>query len=384
MRADRWTAPGRRELTVQRRLVYISHQLGGYDGVSIEAHKWMVALGALGFEVTAAAGRLLTHNLAGATPLLLPSLWRPELASGQLGEAPHLNDSEIAAVIEAGGGPGGHAVLDNVATLPTATDNVLRLVAALEAAGMRMLIRHHDPHWDEVTRRPDERFPIAPAGSRHVAISGHLRDRLREYRGIEATVCFNTLDMDLLRFGDGVGCRRSLGISARDLVLLHPATPYPRKAAVVAARFADAVAAAWDGRVVYWLTGGSRDPLAGQGRYVFMTGRAASPADMYAATDAVLLTSSWEGWGNPAPEGAALGLPVVTGQWPALAEMRQLGLRDIPVSAPDAVARLLSELGGRAVHRVEELRTALDGSALSGELEELLSIPGSPPDHAGR
>lgn len=371
-------------MTVKRRLVYVSHQLGGYDGVSIEAHKWMVALGARGFEVTAAAGRLLTHNPVGSTPLLLPSLWRPELASGQLGEALPLTDSEIAAVIEAGGGPGGHAILDNVATLPTATDNVLRLVAELEAAGMRMLIRHHDPHWDEVTRRPDKRFPIAPAGSRHVAISAHLRDRLREYRGIEAKVSFNTLDMDRLRYGDRVGCRRSLDISARDLVLLHPATPYSRKEVGVAARFADAVAAAWDGRVVYWLTGGSRDPLAGDGGYAFMTGRAANPADMYAATDAVLLTSSWEGWGNPVPEGAALGLPVVTGKWPALAEMRQLGLRDIPVSAPDAVARLLSELGGRAVHRGEELRTALDGSALSGELEELLSQAGSPPDHAGR
>lgn len=366
-------AQGRRAVTAQRRLVYVSHQLGGYDGVSIEAHKWMVALGALGYAVTAAAGRLVAQNLTGTTPLLLPSLWRPEMASGQLGEAPPLNDSEIAAVIEAAGGSGGHAVLDNVATLPTATDNVLRLVATLGAAGMRMLIRHHDPHWDEVTRRPDERFPIDPEGSRHVAISSHLRDRLRARRGIEAKVCFNTLDMDRLLSEDRVGCRRTLGISARDLVLLHPVTPYPRKAVGVAARFADAVAAAWDGRVVYWLTGGSRDPLAGQGRYAFMTGRRGSPADMYAAADAVLLTSSWEGWGNPAAEGAALGLPVVTGQWPALAEMRRLGLRDIPVSAPDAVARLLSEVSGRAVHRIDELRTALDGSRLAGELEELLS-----------
>lgn len=369
-------AQGRRVVTARRRLVYLSHQLGGYDGVSIEAEKWMVALGVLGYEVTAAAGRLSPPHLAEATPLLLPSLWRPRMDSGQFGEAPRLNDSEIAAVIEAGGGPGGYAVLDNLATLPTATDNVLRLVAALEAAGLRMLIRHHDPHWDELTRRPDERFPIAPAGSRHVAISGHLRDLLCEYRGIEAKVCFNTLDMEGLRGGDRVGFRRAAEISARDLVLLHPVSPYPRKAVDVAARFADAVAAARDGRVVYWLTGGSRDPLAGQGRYTFMTGRAASPADMYAAADAVLLTSSWEGWGNPAAEGAALGLPVVTGRWPALAEMRGLGLRDIAVSSPDAVERLLSEVGGGAVHRVEELRTALDGSRLPADLEELLSKAG--------
>lgn len=367
-----------------RRLVYLSHQLGGYDGVSIEARKWMTALGTLGYVVTAAAGRLLTHTLAGTPLLPLPALWRPEIAPGRLGEAPALHDADIAAVIEAGGGPGGLAVIDNVATLPTAVDNTLRLVGALEAAGMRMLIRHHDPHWDEATRRPDRRFPLDPQRSRHVAISGYLRDRLREQRGIDAQVCRNTLDMDRLMRGDRAGCRRECGLSEGDLVLLHPVTPYPRKDVGAAARFADTVAAGWDGRVVYWLTGGGPDPLSGHGRYTFMAGRHGSSADMYAAADAVLLTSSWEGWGNPVAEGAALGLPVVTGEWPALAEMRRIGLRDIPVSAPDAAARLLSEVGGRAAHRITQLRTALDGSRLPRELEELLAGAGTPPGHAGR
>jgi len=368
----------------RRRVVYLSHQLGGYDGVSVEAEKWMLALDALGYSVTAAAGRLVSRDLVGGTPLLLPALWRPEIAPGQFGAAPALHDSEIAAVIAAAGGPGGCAVLDNVATLPTGTGNVLRLVGALEAAGIQMLIRHHDPHWDHLTRLTDTRFPIDPEGSRHVAISSHVRDRLRLFRGIEARVLFNTLDMDRLLGGDRVGCRSGSGISARDLVLLHPVTAYPRKEVGVAARFADAVAARWDGRVVYWLTGGGRDPLAGQGRYEFMTGRCRSAADMYAAADAVLLTSSWEGWGNPVAEGAALGLPVVTGRWPALADMRRLGVRDIAVSAPDAVNRLLSEVRSRPVHRVAELRSALDGSRLADCLEELLTAGAPPPAHPRR
>jgi hypothetical protein len=359
----------------QRRVVYLSHQLGGYDGVSIEAAKWISALDTLGFRVTPAAGKLHSSNPGpGRAGLHVPALWLPAGATGRLLAAPPLTQAEIAAVIEAGGGPGGYAVLDNIATLPTAADNIVRLVAALETAGMRMLVRHHDPPWDGVAvRSADARFPIVPRGSRHVAISAHLREQLQVRRGVEALVLFNTLDLPSLLGGDRALSRRAAGIAPGDLVLLHPATPYPRKQVGTAARFADAVARKWDGRVIYWLTGGSTDPLAGGGRYLFKTGRSRSPADLYAAADAVLLTSSWEGWGNPVAEGAALGLPVVTGTWPALEEMRKLGVRDIPVAAPDAVPRLIAELDGRPGHRIGELRSALDNSRLTGDLEKLLS-----------
>ncbi len=73
--------------------MYISHQLGGYDGVSIEADKWIRTLAALGYTVTAAAGRLLSHNPIWAAALTLPALWRPELAPGRFGQAPALTAS---------------------------------------------------------------------------------------------------------------------------------------------------------------------------------------------------------------------------------------------------------------------------------------------------
>jgi glycosyltransferase involved in cell wall biosynthesis len=165
-----------------------------------------------------------------------------------------------------------------------------------------------------------------------------------------------------------------MGLTSDDLVLLHPVTPYPRKNGLAAARFADALAARWPGRVVYWLTGGTHDPLAGKGRYHFLVGRCGAQADLYGAADAVLLPSTWEGWGNPVAEAAALGLPVVTGHWPALEEMRALGVRDIPVEAPDAVERLLGELERGPSHRVAALREALDGSRLAGTLSELLDL----------
>jgi hypothetical protein len=64
--------------------------------------------------------------------------------------------------------------------------------------------------------------------------------------------------------------------------------------------------------------------------------------------------------------------------------MRSLGLRDIPVSAPDAVTRLIAEVDGKSAHRVDELRAALGGAGLAGDLRDLLSKAGSPPHHAGR
>ena len=117
-------------------LVHISHQLGGYDGVSVEAAKWMAAFEQLGLQVTPAAGRLLGPCRAG---LSLPSLWRPEDADGRLLPPPALTEAEIAAVIAAAGGPGGSVVLDNIATMPTAPDAIVSLVAALGEARMRLL-----------------------------------------------------------------------------------------------------------------------------------------------------------------------------------------------------------------------------------------------------
>ena len=351
------------------RLVHISHQLGGYDGVSVEAAKWMAAFRSMGLLVTPAAGRLQADCRCG---IPLPSLWRPEGEAGELLSAPPITEAEINAVIAAAGGPGGWVVLDNIATMPTEPDNITRLVAALEDAGMGLLVRHHDPSWDEAIRRSDPRFPLNPRGAVHVAISAHLAQELERRRAIRARVMFNSLAMDELQGGDRAGTRRSLGLAEDDLVLLHPATPYPRKNVATAARFADAVAAQHQGRVVYWLTGGAADPLGGQGRNHFLAGRSGSRADLYAAADAVLLTSSWEGWGNPVAEGAALGLPVVTGTWPALEEMRALGVRDIPVAAPDAVERLLHAMARGTGHRVMALRSALDHSRLATELASLL------------
>ena len=77
-------------------------------------------------------------------------------------------------------------------------------------------------------------MPSATGSSPACGTNRQSPTQLRNYRNIEAHVFFNTRDMERLLCGDRAGSRDALGIFDRDLVLLHPVSPYPRKAVDVA------------------------------------------------------------------------------------------------------------------------------------------------------
>jgi glycosyltransferase involved in cell wall biosynthesis len=64
-------------------------------------------------------------------------------------------------------------------------------------------------------------------------------------------------------------------------------------------------------------------------------------AEAYAACDAVLLPSSWEGFGNPSVESATHRRPLAIGHYPVAAELSAFGFTWFDIEKPGELARWL-------------------------------------------
>ena len=287
------------------RIAMVSFRLGGSDGVSIEAAKWIEALGQLGHEVTQVAGE-------GPVDVVLPGLAMDADRPPTLEELHRALDEADLVIVE------------NLASLPLNVAAREQLYRVLD--GRPALFRHHDLPWQRAHLAHLE-GPRDLAPWRHVTINELSRRQLGE-RGIAATTMMNSFDCEPPQ-GDRSGTRRQLGLDV-ELVVLMPTRALPRKNVEGALALAASLGA------VLWLLGPAEDGYAPtlesllaasalDVRLGLAPGRTIH--DAYAACDLVVMPSTWEGFGNAVLESVTHRRPLCVYPYPVLAEITSTGLR---------------------------------------------------------
>ncbi len=309
----------------------VSFRLGGGDGVAVEAAKWAAALGQLGWRVRTVAG-------AGAADTLLPGL------------AIDAPEPPTRAEVEGALADADLVVVENLCSLPlnpAASDAV-----AAACAGRPALLHHHDLPWQ---RAHLAHLPPPPddAAWAHVTINELSRSELAA-RGMHATTVYNAFDPDPPA-GDRGRTRAVLDVGDDVPLLLQPTRALPRKNIAAAIALAEAVAG------TYWLLGPAEDGYEPElerlvrervARVVLGTpAGGCTIAEAYAVCDAVLLPSTWEGFGNPSLESATHRRPLAIGPYPVAAELAAFGFDWFDARDPVPLARWLDAPDERLLAR---------------------------------
>lgn len=283
----------------------------------------MTIFAELGFNVVSVAGD-------GDADRLVPGVGiddrveRPDELDARLTDA--LSDADLV-------------VVENLATIP------LNLEASRSAgrvlAGRPAILHHHDPPWHRARFAHVTELPLRDPAWRHVTIH-HVAAAEMAERGIDSTVIYNGFERS--PGGDRAATREALGVADSDVLIAHPVRAIERKNLPAAIAMTEAVGG------VYWLLGppeeGYGDELArliSAARCRVLQHRWEREADIYAAADAVVYPSTWEGFGNPPLEAALYRRHCVVGDYPFAGELRQLGFRFIDVGDTDTLARLLRD-----------------------------------------
>jgi glycosyltransferase involved in cell wall biosynthesis len=303
------------------RLVVVSFRLGSFDGVSIEANKWIDAFRSLGHEVITLAGD-------GDADIVMRELAIRASSAPDIDKMSQvLNGADLV-------------VVENMVSLPlnVAARDLLYRVLDRRAA----LFHHHDLAW----QRPewiDEPAPLDRPQWRHVTIND-LSNRELCDRGLVATTIRNAFDPDP-PLGRRDLTRHALGLSDERLVLL-PTRAIARKNIPGAIRLAEKLDA------MLWLLGPSEDGyephlegLLANARIVVRRGlgEGFDVHDAYAASYLVVMPSTWEGFGNPVLESVTHRRPLAVYPYPVLEEIRSFGFRFFDLDDVPEVDAFLDE-----------------------------------------
>jgi glycosyltransferase involved in cell wall biosynthesis len=302
------------------RLVVVSFRLGSTDGVSIEAAKWIGALRELGHHVTSVAG-------SGVADEIVPGL--------AIRDERPLDEHQLEAALKGAD----VVVVENMMSLPlnvAARDALSRILDERAA-----LIHDHDLAWQRPEWR-DEAAPVDRPWWRHVTINELSRQELAE-RAISATTIYNTFDITPPP-GGREATRNDLEVSDERL-LLHPSRAIPRK------NVAGALQLAVELDATLWLLGPAEDGFEEELEHIVRGARVAVRRgalpnrdihDAYAASDLVVMPSTWEGFGNPVLESVTHRRALAVYPYPVLEEIRSFGFQFFDLSDVEEIDRFLA------------------------------------------
>lgn len=299
----------------------VSFRLGLNDGVSVVAARWAAILERLGHRVVTVAGEGPVDRRVEALAIGAPESPGTDEVSGAVADA----DLVIVA---------------NLCTIPLNLPAARVLAAAL--AGRPAVLHHHDPPWQRERFTHITELPPDDPAWRHVTIN-RLTEAQMAARGISATTVHNPFETCVAP-GDRAATRRLLEVDGSELLIAHPVRAIARKDIPRALRVCEDLGA------TYWLTGATEEGYEPTLRRLLPGARcrvlrhpAPSTADIYAAADAVVFTSLWEGFGNPPVEAAVHGRPAIVSHYAVAAELRALGFRWFD---PDDLDPLREHLAG--------------------------------------
>jgi mannosylglucosylglycerate synthase len=325
--------------------------------VSVVAGHWSEALRRLGLRVRSVAGD-------GRADRLLPGLGMDAAPGPGLG-------GRLAEALDGAG----LVVVENVCSLPRNREAAAVLARVL--AGRPAILHHHDLPWQREGFGDLPGWPPDDPAWRHVTINEHSRKELAD-RGLAATTVYSGFPVPAP--GRRELARARLGVAPGRRLLLQPTRAIPRKNVPAGLAMAESLGAD------YWLTGPSEDGYgpelerllaAAPGRVHRRIPAGLTVDDAYAACDAVVFPSTWEGFGAPLIEASLHRRPLAVGDYPVARELAAFGFRWFPSDDPGPLRAFLERPDPALLernHAVARRHFSLD--ALAAQLVALLADAG--------